>query len=153
MNDRHLEYEKEIQKINSLIYLAEKSEGQVQGHLACYACVRISGLIESAVRELLLAYAESAASPKVANYVTTSLRGFQNPKLKKILEVFAQFDSAWASSLSEFTSSKVKDAIDSIVSNRHQIAHGKNVNLSLGVLKEYYKSVLSFIKQVELTIA
>ncbi|MBF0553199.1 MAG: hypothetical protein HQK96_01435 [Nitrospirae bacterium] len=43
-----------------------------------------------------------------------------------------------------------KDAIDSIVANRNQIAHGEYVGLSLVLMKNYYKNaseVLEFIKK------
>jgi hypothetical protein len=75
-------------------------------------------------------YAEfcaNAASEAVANFASRSLRKIQNPKTSRFIEISAYFDKTWSERLSEFAGENGRrEAIDSIMANRHLIAHGKN---------------------------
>jgi hypothetical protein len=44
---------------------------------------------------------------------------------------------------------KRKDAIDSIMANRHQIAHGKDVGITVARVKEYLEKVVEIVDFIE----
>jgi len=40
---------------------------------------------------------------------------------------------------------QIKDSIDSVIANRHNIAHGKSVGMSLGTIKGHYDNIKKVI--------
>ena len=122
---------------------------EVQGDYAKYLCVLVSGLIEKAAYLCLMDCAQRASSPRVQKYVESNLNWFQNAKASKLIDLFAQFDRQWAVQLEGYLIDEKKDAVDSIVTNRHRIAHGEQVGgLSLGRVKEYYARVKAVIERM-----
>lgn len=107
-----------------------------------FICVLTSGFLEVSVRSMLAGWCGIRCHPNISNAMESSLRGFQNPKLGKILELIQTFSSDWRAHFEDSLSDQQKDAIDSIVANRHQIAHGRNVGLSLVPMKRYFKDAV-----------
>lgn len=122
---------------------------ELQSHWARYLCIRTSGFIETSVRAIYGEYAKNKSHPHIANFVQSKLGSFQNPTMKKILELTHSFDPVWAENLKNDTQGELKDAIDSIVNNRNSIAHGQDVTITLASIKEYYKSVIKVIELLE----
>jgi hypothetical protein len=63
--------------------------------------------------------------------------------------MLGHFNPAWRDHFETNTPDEVKDAIDSIVNNRNQIAHGAQTNISLVTFMEYYKRVKAFIADLD----
>lgn len=129
-------------KIDYLVSEASKlppEQDVIRAHLSRYICILVSGYLEVSIRELYTDYAGNQASPKVTDFVSATLSKFQNPNMEKIIQVAAAFDKQFGEDLRKSTEGKLKDGVDSIVSNRNQIAHGQSVGLSLGTLKGYYQ--------------
>ncbi len=122
---------------------------ELQAQLARYMCVLCSGLIEQAVISILETYTRSKSHPRVASYVDGQLARFRNAKFEDILVLLSHFDPLWREHVQSTTASEVKDAIDSIVNNRNQIAHGRQANISLGVFSDYYKYTKEFIRALD----
>src|SRR6266705_1531897 len=99
----------------------------MQAHWAKYLCVLTAGFLENSIRYTLQGFATRTSSPKVANYVSSKLDRMPNPKAENLLQLIAAFDSAWAKDLEAFLSDDSrKESIDTIMSNRHLIAHGRH---------------------------
>jgi RiboL-PSP-HEPN len=122
---------------------------EMQAQIARFLCVLSSGLIEQAVIATLDGYARTKSNPRVAQYVSFQLSRIQNAKFEDILVTLGRFDPNWREHFEDNTSSEVKDAIDSIVKNRNQIAHGVQVGISLGTFSQYYKALKSFIVDLD----
>ncbi|MFX4223321.1 MAG: HEPN domain-containing protein [Thalassobaculum sp.] len=139
----------EYQNLRYLFDLSSKIEDdpEILGHWARYLCVRCSGFMENAFTQIFLEYAEEAASPAVASYIARSLKGFQNPKPEKIIELHQSFSKEWGEQFREFVEDEHRAAISSIVSNRHLIAHGENSNVSVGRLREWLNDSTLCIKR------
>lgn len=121
----------------------------LQQHWPKYLCVLVSGFVEVSIRILLVEYATSQSSPEVAHFVGQRLRMFQNAKMGKILELVGAFDVVKQLELADYVEGELKDAINSIVSNRHLIAHGQSVNISLANCKNYFDRAVRVIAKVE----
>jgi RiboL-PSP-HEPN len=67
----------------------------------------------------------------------------------KILELARSFDPEWADELEAVTIGKLKDAIDSIVANRHNIAHGQYTGITLAAIIDYYASAVKVLELIE----
>lgn len=62
------------------------------------------------------------------------------------------FDQAWANELEIFLdndSASRKDAIDSIMANRHLIAHGRNTSISVARVRDYLDKAVEVIEFIE----
>jgi hypothetical protein len=117
-------------------YLLKKCRGPefddyMQSHIASYACVLMSGLIENAIRDIIADHSERKATPQISNFVKSRLDRFQNPDPDSVSRLLASFDSGLADRLEAHWNGEIKDAIGSIVGNRHLIAHGRNTTLTL----------------------
>ncbi len=124
---------------------------ELQSQWARYLCVLVSGFLETAIRAIYGEFARKTASPYVANYVKYELNSFQNPKMGKILELTRAFNPQWADELEAATEGKLKAAVDSVVANRNQIAHGENVGITYRRIKDYYEDIVEVVNIIEKT--
>jgi len=122
------------------------SDIEMQSHWAKYLCVRVSGFLEISVSSIYKNYARDKAHPYVANYVDKQLSRFHNPDMEKILNITRSFNPEWAEEIRLATEGEIKDAIVSIVANRHKVAHGDNANVTYVTIKKYYENAYKLIK-------
>ncbi len=126
---RNRELSRQIQQLNALITRTDQASAgdvEMQSHWAKYICVLSAGLLENTLPELYAEYAQGSASPAIALYVRTSVSKIQNPKTARFIETAGAFKKEWEEELRAFADDEGrKDAVDSIMSNRHRIAHGK----------------------------
>lgn len=124
-------------------------DDELRAELAKYLCVLASGFLELSCREILGSYTAKRASPHVTRYVTAQLGRFSSATTGKIADLLTLFDEIaakrWRQSLDEAEVA----ALDSIVSNRHLIAHGRSVGLSLHVMEDYYIKAGIAVKTLE----
>ncbi len=141
------------QRLSALFDKAQgfASDPELQSHWAKYLCVLTSGFLEQSIRILYREYCAKRAAKQVARYVSVSLSGFRNPKMGKILQLTRRFDKDWARQLESKCAGAVKDSIDSVMDNRHKIAHGESVVIGLVGMREYYRharKVLDYIEEI-----
>ncbi len=124
-------------------------EFEIQADLARYLCIRVCGLVDSAVNQLLAEYIDVHAPPKLARFTSLSLGRQQNLKANKLLELVAQFNLDWEKDLRQFLTEERKDALDSLVDNRNNIAHGRSTGITHARVWQYYRPVLEIIDFLE----
>lgn len=112
---------------------------ELRSHWARYLCVVVSGYIESAIRQLMTLYSTDKSSPAVARYVSVQIKWFQNAKFEEILALLRSFEPKWESDLLAVVDEEHKAAINSIIGNRHAIAHGDSSSVTISSLKDWYK--------------
>jgi hypothetical protein len=122
---------------------------QTQADMSRYLCVLVSGFIEQAARHIYTNYARTRSNPQVARYVERQLDGFTNANATKLCQVSRAFDSQWAKDLESYLAGQRKDALDSIIANRHHIAHGRDVGLTYIRMKDYYGEVKDVVAYLE----
>lgn len=118
---------------------------EMQSHWARYLCVLTSGFLETSVRILFVQYAQGASATNVGRFVEHRLKTFQNAQMESIVTLTRQFSEAWSDQLAIDTAGELKDAVDSIVANRHLIAHGSDVGISYTRMKDYYAGAVKVI--------
>jgi hypothetical protein len=111
------------------------------------------GYIENSVQELLRRYTDERSPAQVSNYVSSQLKFFQSAKAENITALIAAFDKQWEASLKTFIDSddERRAAINSVVGNRHRIAHGLDVSVTINQLAEWYpkiKDVITHLKEL-----
>lgn len=144
-----LRYKQRLDHLFSQIQTAAGDDLELQAHWARYLCVLVSGFLETAVREIFSNYAKNKARREIASFVESQLRGFQNPKMEKIIDVARSFSAQWESTLRAATEGEPKFAVDSIVANRHKIAHGESCGVSMARVQAYYRGALRVVELLE----
>jgi hypothetical protein len=124
---------------------------EMQSHWSRYLCVLVSGFLENSVELCLSEYSRRCTNVVVSNFVSAKLRGFQNPRMSAILELFGSFNPDWKTQLEVATQGQLSDSVNSIVGNRHKIAHGESVALSMSSLAAYYKDAAAVIELLQET--
>lgn len=151
MNNQNLN--RELDRLDNLFEqtaVASRHTIEMQAHWARYLCIICAGFIENGIAELYGEFVKSAASEPVARFAGRSLSRIRNPKTGKFLETAEAFNKKWKEDLKLFTEEEGrKEAIDSIMTNRHRIAHGKNSDISIVRLKEWFSKSLEVLDYIE----
>lgn len=154
---KNREISRQFQQLDALFKNVNEATGdsiEMQSHWARYICVLVAGILENALIELYGQYTATQSSDNVTNFVISKLGlgRIQNPKTERFLSVAGTFKPQWRTELEQYVNEDGRrEAIDSIMNNRHQIAHGsqKQSNLSLVRLRNYVdkaSDVLDFIE-------
>lgn len=150
---RNRELSRQQLRLNALISKTETitaGDFEAQSHWAKYLCVLSAGFLENSIRELYGYYCSKCANPNVARFAGKALSRIHNPKAAAFLEVAGSFEKKWKHDLETFIENEGrKEAISSIMSNRHLIAHGKDTSISLVRIKEYLTKSIEVIEFIE----
>lgn len=118
------------------------------GYLAQIITVWVSGYLESACREVVLDYTKRRADDSIVNYVSHTLNRFSNPRMDRIMELLRAVDDDAADKLKEFADGKIAASVNSIVSNRNRIAHGRSTQITMIQVKGYYEDTQQLAKKM-----
>ncbi len=121
---------------------------QLRADLAKYLCVLVAGFFEKAVQALAIDWCRRQSAPTVARYANTQLLRLQNVQSQRLQELLGAFDSSWPEGLMVKCEEELT-ALNSVYSNRHQITHGGNVDITLVRVRVYYVSVKSLVVHLE----
>lgn len=65
---------------------------------------------------------------------------------ERLLQLVGRFDLNWRKELEEFIAGERKAALDSIVANRNQIAHGQSGDLTYARVQTYYANICEIVE-------
>jgi len=147
------EVSKQIQRLRDLFTKTSEACGgniEIQAHWAKYLCIRAAGLLENALPEIYSSFVAGAAPTPIANFAGKQLDKIQNPKTPKFIEVARSFKPVWGDELQQFVDDNGRrEAIDSIMSNRHRIAHGEDSGITVVQVKGYLDKAVEVLEFVE----
>ena len=152
---RNRELSGQLASLESLLDRTDEATGgdiELIGHWGRYLCVLTAGFLEKALAEVYGQYVRAAASPAVANFATRRLEGISNPKAGRFLETARSFSKRWGEDLDAFLNEddqRRRNAIDSVMNNRHQISHGQGTRISVGRVREYLPGCVEVIEFIE----
>jgi len=69
--------------------------------------------------------------------------------MERIAQLLGDFDADWQKRMEEFAEGQRKDSVDSILSNRNQIAHGRNPGITLNRVRTYFECCEEVVDFVE----
>ncbi len=100
--------------------------------------------------EIYIEFVRNAASEPVVNYASVMLRKIQNPKTNRFIEIARCFKRSWGEQLEVYVNEEGrKEAIDSIMANRHLIAHGKYSGITIVRLRQWLDKSVDVLDYVE----
>lgn len=147
------ELSRQVQALKLLITRTREAsvgEIEIQSHWARYLCVLVAGFLENALAELFSDLGHRTASPRVASFTSSALKRTQNPRASKFIEITSAFDKLWARELKDYLDDDGrKQAVDSIMANRHLIVHGKNSGITIARIDSYFQKSLDVVEFLE----
>lgn len=112
--------------------LAQRSpeDSEDQAHWAKYLSVLISGYLEQSIKDVLFEYTAAYQAIRLGKYIEDTWPKSRGMKTSNILLILKQFDESWGESFLAWLNDndQYKDKINSLIQNRHDIAHGKEAN-------------------------
>lgn len=151
---RNRDLDRQRQTIEALFRRTRDACGddvEMMAHWARYLCVLCAGFLENALTAVYSDYCRGAASPQVASFAIRALEQISNPKTQRFLEVAGRFRAEWKGELEVFVAEHGRrDAIDSIMNNRHLIAHGQRSDITIARVSDYWAKsvrVVEFLEQ------
>ena len=142
-----IQYERRLDSL--FVRIKAVSDEELQAHWARYLCILTSGYLETRLRAIFSEYAVMKAEEKVANFVENQLDQWRNPNMEAILQLTGAFSPEWRTRLERATEGELKDHVNSIIYNRHQIAHGNPVGITYGRIRDYYDSAKKVVSLIE----
>lgn len=124
-------------------------DDEIKSHLSRYLCVLTSGYIEESVKILTRDYVSINSSPFISNHLNSSIGNLSNINSEKLCQLLNSFSGSWRESFENVLTDSEKDAIDSVVANRHLIAHGINVGISYIRIKEWHKEIKRVVEKIK----
>ena len=124
-------------------------EPEIQSHWARYLCILVSGYVETSLRHLLVSYSQTKSHPRVTSFVSSRFRRPRNFSMEEILTLVGSFDPDWRKELEAGLGDEVKDAISGLLTNRNNIAHGRDVGISMSTIKSYYRNASKLLDKLE----
>lgn len=140
-------------KLDGVFKSSERvDDDEIKSHFAKYLCVLTSGYIEESIRIIIKNYVHNNATTNVRNHFNSLTDSLTNLKIEKIENYLFSFNPTWKDQFGDLITDEEKDAINSIVANRHLIAHGRNVGVSYVNVKNWYKCSKKVIEKIELIV-
>ena len=115
-------------------------------HWVKYLVILTSGFVESSIAYIYGDYAQDKATPRLQRYIASRLDSPGNMSWDRLSRLVQSFGTDWIDELNQHPDRlQLKSALDSIISNRNNIAHGENIATTIGQLRSYYDSVVRLL--------
>jgi len=149
----NIELTRQYNRIKALIEKAKEFEPDdvLRSHLTKYICVLCSGFIENSIYHTFSDIAENSCSPSVVlTYAKSQLYKIQNANSEKIRDLAKAFNPDWDDALRLFLQENNRGAaINYILKDRHNIAHGRDSDITIVKLEDYIMKTVEVIKYIE----
>src|SRR5580692_9359814 len=142
------------QKLDALFAEISKfDEDEIKSHLAKYLCIQASGYLENVIKELIADYHDGSCKKETEKYVNNKIKNFTSINEKKLKSLLKSFNETWEYKFQNSISDKELASLNSIISQRHLIAHGNGSgsNISYGNMVKYYqdlKQIVVLLRQI-----
>ena len=131
------------------VYNLPENQLEVRADFARYLCILVSGFVESVVSDIATDHCRNRSAPTVMSFVESRLRRPVNLNAEQLLQFVGAFNRDWRNELDRFIAGERKDALDSVVANRNNIAHGESVNLTYVRIRDYYRYICEIVEFLE----
>ena len=116
--------------------------------LSRYLCVLASGYVDHSASELLVEHARRNGGLTLQRFVARQTSRITNLKKGRLVELFGSFNTDWRLDLEGYIVDDREAALNSIVSLRNQIAHGRSTDISFHRMRTYFKGVVDVVDRL-----
>jgi hypothetical protein len=135
-----------IKKARGLSSGNEELEGLLASHLA----VLISGAYEDCIEQLIVERASKGGDEWTRNYAQSTIDIlFRNPNSANIQRALKLFGEPCAAKFKRRIGLSASEAINSIVTNKNHVAHGRTSNVTLRDIEDYFKRSMPIFEILE----
>ncbi len=114
--------------------------------LTWYLCVRTSGFLENSMQIILLEYVQSKTSDiPTQSYVEQNLK-FVSAQYDDILKTVRRFNEDWRILLRKNNVQQYKSVLNNLVENRNHIAHGRDSQITIQELQDYFSQIQDLVE-------
>lgn len=116
-----------------------------------YALIKACGTVEFVYRSIVADHFSQLSNSRIDTYLDTTVRqGSNSAKYENMKKLLNKFDHQWGDSFHTTVQglgngSRLIDASNSLVTNRHNFAHGKAPTATFLEIKQYYLDVVQLI--------
>lgn len=139
-------------EIDSVIAKTQESTGdpEISSFLARFLSVFICGVYEDCVEHLFIERARKSGDNEVAAFMTNTMdRTFRNPTYQTISDHLRKFNPEHSTSLRRILTDDQIRAIDSIKTNKDQVAHGQPCAATILDISGYHSRAKGVLEAVE----
>lgn len=122
---------------------------ELQKDFARYLCVLVSGYIERAIAQIVQEHARKNGSSTLHKFVAAKTSRFTSANPEKIMALLGSFNKDWHREIKEYLDEGSGDAINSVVTNRHKIAHGHDSQITFSQIRDHYTKAKGLVNRVE----
>ena len=147
------ELSRQRQRIIYLFEMPKREPGvsdEYLGHWARYLCITCAGFLENGLKEIFKDYLRARCAPPILKFGSKTLERVTNANAQKFVDLCGQFNDEWRIDLETFLADNGrKEAMDSIISIRHNLAHGGDYGVSLVRMRDYFDKSVQVIEFLE----
>lgn len=128
------------------------SDAEVHAFLARYIVVFASGIYEDCIEHLFTEFAKKYGNAEIGFFMSKMLHfHFRNPEYGALKGWLKYINSDYGDELDRKLTGTLgcKDALDSVVNNKNDVAHGRSCSATLGDVEMYHQRVLPIFDAVE----
>ncbi|WP_286760608.1 HEPN domain-containing protein [Salegentibacter sp. UBA1130] len=146
----HYRIRNQISSLDALFDTAENlTDEEIQGHFAKYLCVKTSGLFESFIKSQIGDFADSTSAQPIAKHVKAKNKNFTNIDYRKLDGFLNSFSPDWWQKFEGKLTPDLKSSLNSVISNRNNIAHGNPDSITFGNMKTHYSNMKKIIELLD----
>lgn len=140
MNNRYAESKLEYLSLLFNYFQVLELEDELRSHVAKYLTVLISGIYEDTIKNLLKeSIQRESLTKETRNFIFKQIDIiFRNPSHNNINKLLSKFNKEWLIKLREKIKEENWEALNSIVNNKNNIAHGDRCDITFNDIKNYY---------------
>ena len=138
-------YERQLDNLFSEVSQIEDGEIN-KAHLSRYLCVRTSGYLENVVRILIANLCDGSSPQPIKNYIDKRTKYITNLDFKRLKNLLSEFNPEWSYEFDEKISDQQRSSMNSVISNRNNIAHGNQDSITYLDMAKYYEDIKAVCK-------
>lgn len=132
--------------------VAKVTDDEIKGHLAKYLCVKTSGLLENYLKSQIGDYVDTCSSKPTATFVKSKMKTFTNIDNRKLSSFLQSFHKDWLDKYENLIDDQLKSTLNTVISNRNNIAHGNPDNITYKAIEKYYEEIKQVINHLDTII-
>lgn len=125
---------------------------EIQAFFARYIVVFASGIYEDCIEHLFTEFARKYGNAGIALFFSKMLDShFRNPDYSSLKGLLRQVNPDYGEELENKLkeSSGSRDALESVVTNKNAVAHGKPATATLGDVEKFHQQILPIFAAIE----
>lgn len=149
MDLRTQQYIRDLDNLKSKI--DEVDDDEIKSSLVKLFCVRTAGLLEVFLKTRISEYSKGKVPKEINKFLTGKFKDITSLKTKKLNDVLSSFSLEWAQRFEDYIEDheQEKSSLDSIIDQRHHIAHGQSSNISTSSMTQYYEDVKKIVNHLD----